>query len=78
MTAPAYVRQNADVLSAGNPLAGGPKLLQTNYYLVTFALENKKIPKRGTCWSRVYVYIRLDDITLPLVLGEYRFYLRGG
>ena len=22
--------------------------------------------KRGTCWSRVYVYIRLDDITLPL------------
>ena len=24
--------------------------------------------KRGTCWSRVYVYIRLDDITLPFAL----------
>ena len=34
--------------------------------------------KRGTCWSRVYVYIRLDDITLPLDLGEYRFCLLGG
>jgi len=33
--------------------------------------------KRGTCWSRVYVYIRLDDITLPLDLGEYRFCLHG-
>ena len=33
--------------------------------------------KRGTCWSRVYVYIRLDDITLPLDLGEYRSYLLG-
>ena len=34
--------------------------------------------KRGTCWSRVYVYIKLDDITLPLDLGEYRFCLHGG
>ena len=33
--------------------------------------------KRGTCWSRVYVYIRLDDITLPLDLGECRFCPRG-
>ena len=34
--------------------------------------------KRGTCWSRVYVYIRLDDITLPLDLGEYKSYPLGG
>ena len=33
--------------------------------------------KRGTCWSRVYVYIRLDDITLPLALGACMFYRLG-